>query len=289
MIPVTLTYRTWYGRTVTKRRDLPASFQEVEQSRRLPLHRALCSAPGEAGRVFGLRYLLNLPARTFRRLSENHIAALLEAVPWMQVQIGVQQPFPSFVHQGTEYFMPSNNGMNLVALEYPIADKSFQDYVANGRKPDLLLLCATLCREKHSNEAEALRRGDNRVPLLSRAEASARAKRLEDVDDAVLVGVLYFFAGIKQFVNQSYGPSLFEKKEGEDEASEPSSGPSLGWWSIYFSVAMEGPFGNLDAVHQTRFHDICLFLIDSIRKQKEAEMRARLASADFGVSRTGLD
>lgn len=280
-IPVELKYRRWW-RWHTKRRDLPASLEEVPAARRLPLWRALTTARGEAGRVFALRYLLDVKPRVFRRLSADQVAALLEQLPWLQVKPDAAAPFPFFEYKGIHYYLPSDHGLNLVVLEYPIADKAFQDYVQHGKPEALHLLCATLCREAEPDDTQATLRGDPRVPLLSMSQAKKRAERLAGLDESVMAAVLYYFAGVKEFVNKNYGPVLFEApKEGEDEEQSPSA-PSLGWWGIFFTVATDGPFGDVDRVHQTRFHTICMYLVERIRQQKAAEMKARLQSPDFG-------
>lgn len=279
-IPVELKYRRWW-RWHTKRRDLPASLEEVPAARRLPLWRALTTARGEAGRVFALRYLLDVKPRVFRRLSVDHVAALLDALPWLQVQPDAKAPFPAFEHGGVTYHLPSDHGMNLVALEFPIADKAFLDYVQHGKPEALLLLCATLCREADPDDAQATLRGDVRVPLLSMSQAKKRAERLAGLDESTMAGVLYYFAGVKEFINQTYGKVLFEEPKDDDDAPAPSA-PSLGWWGIYFTVATDGPFGDEDRVHQKRFHTVCMYLVDRIRQQKAAEMKARMQSPDFG-------
>ncbi len=228
-----------------------------------------------------LKYLLDVPNRTWRRLTENNIAALLDTLPWLQVRPDVVSPFHEFTHLDVTYYMPASHGMNMVALEYPIADAAFQDYLNTGKPAALLLLCATLCREAEPNAALAIQRGDKRRPLLSRSEATERAKALAGLDESIQAAVLYYFAGVKKFINETYGKVLFVQKEEEDAAA--TAGPSLGWWAIYFTVATDGPFGrDVEIVHQKRFHDVCLFLVNRIREQKEADMRARLQSKDFG-------
>lgn len=266
------------------RRDLPASWTEVPEARRSAVVRALLSAPGEVGRIAAIRVLLDVPRRIFRLLDADHALALLDALPWLKA---APSPFPmltTFRHRRRDYFLPNAHGMNMSALEYPIADDAFKDYLQSGKPAALALLCGTLCREAEPDQAAAIRRGDRRIPLLSRGQAEHRAGLFGDLPEWIQGAVLLYFAGVKEFIHGSYGKVLFEEPE-TDEHGNPIGGggaPSLGWWSVYFTVATDGPFGIRDQVYQAGFHDVCLYLVDRIRAQREADMRARLASKGFG-------
>lgn len=269
------------------RRDLPASFREVEEGRRLPLWRALLSAAGEAGRIAALRVLLGLPAGVFRKLTGDHLAALLDALPWLVAKPDPVPALTTFRYQDADYFFPSAHGMNLVAIEYPLADKAFMDYVTAGKPEALRMLCGVLLRERDTDEQAIIRRNDPRVPLLSRGQAQHRSEQFGTLPEEIQQAALLFFAGLKEFVSNSYGKVLFEEPETDEQGNpiQTSTTPSMGWWSVYWSVAESGPFGNdVKQVYQTGFHDVCLYLVDRIRQQKEAEMKAKLASKGFGES-----
>lgn len=273
--------RLWRRRKC--RLNLPASWTEVEEARRLPLWRALLSAPGEAGRVAALRVLV--PKSLFREFDGDHVAALLEALPWLVAKPDPKPVLNTFRHRGRDYFFPSAHGMNMVALEYPIADKAFLDYMTTGKPEALRLLCGTLCREEEVEPSAVIRRGDRRVPLLSQSQAEHRAGTFKDLPTEIQSAALLYFAGVKEFVHNSYGKVLFEEPETDEHGNvvQKTTTPSLGWWSLYFSVATEGPFGrDVETVYQNRFHVVCLYLVDRIRQQKDAEMRAKMASSTFG-------
>lgn len=266
------------------RRDLPASWKEVPEARRLLLCRILFRFAGERGRIEALRKLLDVPGKVWRRLTPGHAIALLDALPWLAIRPDPEPWFETFTYRRRRYYLPGAYGMNLVALEYPIADEAFMDYVRTGSPDALRLLCGTLCREAEEEPAAAIRRGDRRVPLLSRPEAEARALRYTQLPMHIQQAVFLYFAGVKEYVNRSYGPILFEQPE-TDERGNPvqvSTTPTLGWWSVYFSTAADGPFGKLEQLYQTGFHDVCLYLVDRIRAQREMEMRSKLASRGFG-------
>lgn len=276
--------RVRWMRPRTYRRSLPASFQEVPEERRLPLWRALLAAPGEAGRVRALQVLLDVPPAVFLRLDGDQVAALLEALPWLVAKPDPAPALTSFPFQDRTYFFPTAHGMNLAAIEYPVADDAFMAYAKTGQPESLRLLCGALLREQEPDEALAIQRGDRRVPLLSRAQASHRAGVFRDLPDHIQIAALLYFAGVKEFVRRAYGPVLFEEPDTDEHGNllQSNTRPSLGWWSLYYSVATDGPFGDLKAVYQTGFHDVCLYLVERIRQQKDAEMRAQMASSSFG-------
>lgn len=278
MIPIAIDV----PRLGTMRRVLPASWKEVPQARRLPLWQSLLSAPGEQGRVAALRLLLDLPDRLWQHLRPDHVAALLDALPWLDTGPSPLIRFDSFRHGGRTYYLPDDHGLNMVAIEYPIADEAFEAYLKTHDVSNLRLLCGVLCREVEVEPAAIERRGDRRIPLLSRAQAEARALRFADLDDAVMAGVLLFFAGLKMYVHGSYGKVLFEQEEQEEGQEPRQAGPSLGWWSLYWTVATDGPYGrDVETVYQTSFHDVCLWLVDRIRAQKQLAIQAAMARSGF--------
>lgn len=284
-IEITLPHRRfWRPWAKTYRRDLPASWKEVEPARRLRFFRLLLAYPGALGRLKVIRALLALPGRIFRGLRDDDLAALIDACPWLDLQPDPEPALPSFTHRGVTYYAPLGHGLNLVALEYPIADEAFGQYLAGGSPEALALLVGTLYREANPDEDAVVRRGDIRVPLLTRWEAEARAKCLHDLPPGIGDAVLLYFAGVKLYVHKAYGQHLFEQPDDENTEA-PTGGPSLGWWGVYFNIAQDGPFGrNVEEVYQTAFHDVCLFLVDRKRQEERIKIQQRMREKDFGIN-----
>lgn len=273
------------GKTRTKKRVLPTTWAQIPAEQRLPLLRQLLSFPGETGKIICLKKLLDLPAAWWHNLDEAQIAALTEAMPFLQLQPSAVPMLQYFEHRGTRYYSPAAHGENLVAIEYPIADEAFTAAVAGDEK-SLRLLTATLCREASTDTAAVERRGDIRVPIESRHQAEARAERLRGLPAEAQFAALYFFAGMKEYVHRNFGKWLFNLPEdGEEQPVEQTS--SLGWWSVYFSVATDGPFGKIDAVYQTAFLDICLYLVERRKREQEQAMQQRMAASDYGIPDAG--
>jgi len=277
-----------FGKT-KYRRDLPTKWGEVAPARRLPLVRGLLAGGGLAGRIEALRLLLNIPKHIFLALDDLDVAALLACTEWLDCAPTPEPILLSFEHAGKVYHAPKSHGLNLLALEFPIADEAFGNFVRTGDLDALRLLVGTLYREENPDKAAAERRGDVRVPLLSRWEAEARASRLDGLPSEVATAALLYFAGVKLFVNQAYGKALFA--DTEDAEKSPDGKPAeshtanpIGWWGVYFSLAEDGPFGrNVEEVYQTSFHDVCLYLADRKRTMARMQMQQRMQSPDFGI------
>lgn len=283
MVAVTINVTAWPLGRRNYRRDLPGSFDELEESRRLPLWRTLLSAPGAEGQLRAIKFLLKLPPGVFRKISPDQAFSLMEATPWLHSDPSPTPRFKSFRHKGETYYLPAGHGLNMAALEYPIADEAFMAWAGSGSDKHLAMLCGTLCRERNEDESACITRGDKRVPLLSKSEATLRAERFKDLPEHIRTGVVLYFAGVKEFVSNSYGKVLFEQPEEGENA--PSTTPNLGWWSIYFNLAVDGPFGrHINEVRQANFHEVCLYLVDRIQQQKQEAIRAALARKSFGES-----
>lgn len=274
--------RRWRIQRSNYRRVLPASLEEVGEARRLPLWQALLSRPGEAGRLAAVRHLLDLPKSVFKKLSDEHAFALLEALPWLEALPNATPFIAQFDYKGQTYYLPKTHGLNLVAIEYPIADEAFGKWAETGSEKSALLLCGALCREGHNDEAMTITRGDKRVPLITKSEALARADHFRDLPENIRTAVILYFAGVKEFIANSYGKVLFEQPDGDGNEAQTTT-PTLGWWSVYFSLATDGPFGrDVKSVYQAPFHEVCLYMVDRIRQQKADALRQKLASKGFG-------
>lgn len=283
---IQITVRRWLGWKTRFRRELPSSWAEILPGDRLPLLRILVAHPGSLGRLKVIRKMLELKTWVWRALSEDDLAALLDHTEWMTLRVHPEPTLPWFEYKGETYYAPSGHGLNLVALEYPIADEAFGKFVNKADRTALALLVATLYRPANPDADAVVRRGDIRVPLLSRWEAEERAKHFLELPEAVNIPALLYFAGLKEYVHKAYGKALFEEPEEDEHGNEipPSNPNNLGWWSVYFTLATDGPFGrNVEEVYQTSFHDVCLYLVDRRRQEERRMMQDRLRADDFGI------
>ncbi len=262
-------------------RDLPESWKDVPADRRLRVLQALLSSPSEeVGRIKALKILLNVNLSVLKSMNADQISALLNTVPWLKYQPSAEPILEYFDHEGKRYFMPQAFGFNMRAMEYPIADEALERYLTGNQLEDLHLLCATICREGEPDEATVNLRGDIRIQLRSRAEAEARAKAFKKLPLPIAMAVLAFQAGLKEYIFKSYGTVLFKQPEEDGDEPQPE-GFTLGWWGTFFDLATDGPFGNIEQVYQTSFHDICLYLVKRRKDQEAAEMRQKMHSPDW--------
>ena len=264
----------WKSREFT--RQLPAGWSDVPLKLRQPVLKALL-LPGHRGKVEALFLLLKIPKWVFFSLPPVVVADLLKYLKWLNKLTVTEPLLPSFQHRRRTYFMPKAKLENGKAIEYPMADDFYNEYLESGDREKLVMLLATLAREKGVGSTLS----DPRCKLTSREEVVARANRLDDIPDEILQACLMYFAGVKEYIHQIYGAYLFERPVDPDEDEEDEffksieeSQPSFGWWGRFLDIAEAGVFGDYPAVLQTNFHTICIYLVQ--QKVRNDELRRQL-------------
>ena len=272
--------RRWWRwrRAYVWNRSLPESWGGIPEADRRLFFSALCrrGVPALRGILF---HLLKVPRWAFVEIQPELIAQLIECIKWMVPSPDCDRPiFPNFKHRGTKYHAPAPKGENVRCLEFPIADEYYLKFVEAADPTALLMLTAALYREADPDSARALARGDIRMPLHNRNEIKSRANKLRTLPLEYQMAALFYFAGLKQFINKVYGPWLFdspdEDEEQEDEEAMKLSGkrihkPDFGWWGTFQDVAESGVFGNVKAVHQSFLHDVCVYLVRQMIRAEE--------------------
>lgn len=259
-----------------RRLAIPETWNEVPGASRLFCIRQFLQPDDNRARLAIIKALLKRNWKYIISLPEQQVADIVKLTAGINLKADPEPLITKFKHKGTTYYLPKEKGRNLVAFEYPIADGYYEQYVIEQDESALIHLVATLAREGHGDKKLALHTGDQRVPLLSRMEVEYRAKRLLGLPPEIQVVILMYFSGVKQYIHDLYGKWLFNQpviEEEEEEADTRDSGGSgmFGWWGIYMTIAESGVFGNLDQVHQSNFHSICMYAV----KKKEEEWEAR--------------
>lgn len=245
---------------------LPESWADVQADRVLPYLRLLYTREPETALTEIVWH--SLPATVRVQISEQDLAAMVIRLRWMlPAPDDVQMPVRHFMHRGVTYFLPKPKGENLSCIEYPLADEFYSAYIENFNFDDLLRLTATLARPENSTPTQSLQRGDRRQPLHSRTEIEVRAEKLRTLPVEIQTAILYYFAGLKQRISNTYGHYLFDETP-DDETEITPTAPNFGWWGVFQSVAEGGVFGRLDEVCQASLHEVCVYLV---RKKLEAD------------------
>lgn len=267
------------------RLSLPTGWDDLpsDDSRRVCLKALLQKGTDIAGKLGVLIESTPLKVSLLRALPPDQIADLLKLMDGFSITATPTPLISYFNHNGKIHYLPAAHGRNMSAIEFPIADDYYEKYLLHNDEEALLYLVATLARPTHKS-VDFSRTGDRRIPLESRAQVEDRAPRLKGLPDEIKVAVLMYFAGIKSYVHELYGPWLFDKKEDDkeakDEEDEQQTGAGMfGWWGLYMDVAESGVFGNLDQVYQSNFHTICMYLVKKKEQQTEMERRMQLSSS----------
>lgn len=204
-----------------------------------------------------------------RGLNSVQIATLAQGLSWLQVSPVAKPILQQFYYRGHYYEFPSAKMEDGTAIEFAMADDFFSEY-HDGNDLALFNLLGTLARPT---------KGGKRIPIHSRDEAIKRGDLFQKIPAEILVAAWMYWAGIKEAVHDMYGDWLFKTPEkpnpsdDEDDTNDlpdtdAAAGPNFKWWGVYMDIAESGVFGDIRAVHQSNFHELCIFLV-----KKEAERR----------------
>jgi len=222
--------------------------------------RLLPSSWAEAG---ALAWPCGLSRAQWRSLNAEQLATLAVGLDWLQLS-PIQAPLrSSFRVWGTTYHLPGPKFEDGTAIEFAMADDYFKAY-QEGDDSALVHLLATLARPLRGTERQALRSQD---------EVQRRGRTFRRLGPEWLATAGFYWAGVKEYTYQVYGPWLFQSAPDTETDHDPTPdfsqrGPDFGWWGRFMDVAEAGVFGSLPEVHQTNFHELCMFLV-----KKEAEHR----------------
>ena len=264
--------------------SVPSSWQEYKE-KGYDTHFAiglLTSKPlvvAQTAILFAILQKQGLKTAIIQQLDPYTIAQILAQCQFLKPSMSTTAHIEHFTHRGIVYHFPSPQFGNGTALEFALADEFFLKIGEDAKTAEdaLRLLTATLCREDINNETEAIKRGDKRIPLVSRPEVVHRAALFTDLDPVVLTCAFLYFAGCKKYINDNYGTHLFAQKSAEDteneadeqEEEEAENAEPLGWWGVFMELA--GQPTNLDTIHNMNFHTLCLWLV----RQKMVTSRMR--------------
>ena len=266
-----------------RRFEVPESWTEIPAPKRVSVLRLLVDMPGTPGELEALRLLMGLSKNKMKRLHPGAVAELLDLCQWTQLKPAPVPLVEFFEHKTVRYHLPVAHFRNGACIEYPMADECLLAYLDDETPEKLLRLVAVLCREELPNPAEARRRNDPRVPLHSWAEVDARAEALRGLHPGIGTAVLLYFAGVKQYVFDTFGGWLFEPTDPDTPPEERPKGDPLGWWGLYMDAANNDP-ARLREIHQSNFETFCLMEVRRRKAAKQAEVESRMASPDWGGS-----
>ncbi|MEA5257167.1 hypothetical protein VB264_05170 [Arcicella aquatica] len=182
----------------------------------------------------------------------------------------VEQPFPSFVHLGTEYLVFQEGFADTDAVDLAWANMQYLAF-ANPDAPNVVALdelIATLCRPRRKDlltfrESKEWD-GDERE-VYNGQRVKARAKELKTLPFGLKVAILQYFEAQNSLFLENYSQML------GDDGREPRYGNGMGWVTMLMSVAEKGTFGNFESVCYQNVHLIWAKCLDDTLDVKEQE------------------
>jgi hypothetical protein len=122
---------------------------------------------------------------------------------------------------------------------------------------DTVSLAALLYRYPDPNRADALRRDDKRVRLISRDQVELWAHNMRRHKHkkmkAMQASALLYSVGVKQLVYSMYGSRLF--------TGEATTSHNLGWTAVAMQIAEHQTFGDYESVLDTTLHEVLAYML----------------------------
>jgi hypothetical protein len=245
----------------TYNRVIAGAWDEFEDSTRLLCLHALATSTGELKAKVGiLRAMLKLPKVVFESIDDERLSALVDTLDWMHLDPKMVR-IESFWHRGVKYKLPKAKFEDGVGIEFPMADQFFQKFQKSSKEEDLLQLVATLARPVSRS---------GRSKIMGVEDVDRIAQKLNGLSTTNTIAVMLYYLNLKQYISELYGPYLFNADEDDGKVYESTVHfPNFGWWGTYIVIAESGVFGNYEAVLQTNFHRICMFLVEKRKESKQ--------------------
>jgi hypothetical protein len=269
--------------------SIPQSWWEVPTNKVLRCLRLL-NQPRLSPQAAELRILSLLSGigyRTLLAIRPSDLVAICSHLSWLYQSAGPSPLMDNFAYMGMVYHLPKAKAENMSCLEFALCEDYYEEAITQDDPVQasraMLLLAATLCRHGQADKEAARAKGDLRVPLTAREEVEVRADRLQRLPAEYVHLALLYWVGTKEYLATLYGKWLFEKPNTDDEENtdpdepeSPRKNQLFGWWGVYMDVAEKNIFGNLDAVHQTNLHTLCMYLIKQVEQGWEMERRIEM-------------
>ena len=226
-----------------KQYNLPESWEEVPPNLLAFVCKTLIDTEEITARLVILKKLLGLSKRDFNLLDDGQIYDLLNCLDWLTLVNLRIQLFPNFKNNWT---LTETNFENGTCYEFAKADSYFKQFQSSQSVDDLNLFFASLARFQNTSST-------------SSQEIEWRAKQLKRTPLHIKLVTLAYFAGIKSMIDEMFGEYLF-KSALDTNPNEYQPRINLEWWGIFYTVAESGVFGDITAVHNYNFLDVCAFL-----------------------------
>lgn len=173
-----------------------------------------------------------------------------------------------------QLYAPADGLANLTIYELGVAFSLFEAYLQTNDLKYAYELLGTIYRpsrgETREERVNGWKNGDRRTPYRNyEAKAKERGKLFETLPGLTVRAILFWFAGCRQGIVDSY-PKVF-KKTGDGGRA----GGNYGWGGVLLSVA-GGPAG-LEAVADQHYSNALTYL--SMKEDEAVEAERRLAEA----------
>jgi len=190
-----------------------------------------------------LSSFLKIPVEDLQNIPPEALVDLLRLMEWMDIKYLTSPIFPVIKWKGKKWQLPGEKFDLGSGFQYAAADDFFTNYQEKQDEKELDKLIAALLYTD--------------TPLNKIADVEKNADLFTKLPDLYRLSIVAYFNGIKQFIYNTYGEWIF-KSEGSDSLE---LGVNFRWWGTFLEIAKSGVFGSIREVYATRFHDLCVFLV----------------------------
>lgn len=270
---------TLFGRKAFSiHRSIPESWGEMDPP---AVWKAIDHLITSTDRAPLIRDILNIPPLLLRRIHHGEMYDIIRTLDWMQIdQTSTAPAAPYIATPGCRLYLPCESWANVVGMEYALIDDMYHSYIdadassAPAIQDDMLSI---MLRPAGPSDDPY---SDPRTRLVSLQQTHQWRDQISAMPIGIKAYMTLFISANIQFLHDTYGTWLFAKAEDPSDTSSVSAstgtgslsgGLNFGWWGSFMDIAADGLFGDLDRVHQTPIHTICMHLcrkVDEARRLK---------------------
>lgn len=305
MADITITHTgSILGRKVFRiQRQLPDTWADLSPGQ---VWRCIDLLMTHTERIPVLRYLLDLPPFILASMSRAELYDILRCISWMEIDQRATAPAAPYIDlprhtirhtPGREVlqrlpsrlYLPCAEWANVVGMEYALVDDLYHQYLeaspADAQDIQERMIAIILRPAGPSDDPHS----DPRTRLVSLQQTETWLSVVRSISPGIKAYITLLISANIQHIHDSYQRWLFPQSQESDDSSDLTAssgtgdlgggGLNFGWWGAFMDVASDGIFGDLDRVHQTPIHTICMHLIRQVERARQTKIEHQMAAA----------
>lgn len=228
---------------------VPSTWQELSRKKFIKAVKVIYSLQlSRAEQLISLLFIF-LPAirKYFKKLDEDQIYDLSNLFSFLLDTLPDSTP----INRISKLYLPAAKLEYSSIVEFALAEQYFEAYKETRDNQFLYHLLATLCREKAKQTDSS---GEMRIKVDTRF-ISKNTKVFYNQDPALLMSVLHFYLGCRQYVFNTYF-KVFEKATG----GSGEGGSSYNYFDMIRDAAKTNLYGGMEQTQHFSLHVILMHI-----------------------------